>query len=120
MEITHVRTILEVYAGGMQTGNAGNYRRHVVAQKLPLLAINVLAAFTGLRTCEAGIDRADAIRMGIWKVFQKESVDDGKYRRIRSYGKRQGEEHRKRVPRTSPELANGKLEKMIQTFHPVT
>src|SRR5437016_8892695 len=113
MEILHARTILKIYAGEVQAGNAGKYRRHVVAQNLPLLAINALVSFTGLRTCEADIDSADAIRMGVWKVFQKESVDDGKYRRIRANGKSQGDEHRNRVPRTSPELANGKLEKMI-------
>lgn len=58
--------------------------------------------------------------MSVWKISQKESVDDGEYRRVRANGKRWGEEHRTRVPRTSPELANGKLEKMIQTFRAVT
>jgi hypothetical protein len=58
--------------------------------------------------------------MSVWKISQEESVDDGKYRRVRANGKHQGEEHRKRVPRTSPKLANGKLEKTIQKLHPVT
>src|SRR5215467_6951511 len=120
MEILCVRPILKIYARCLQAGDAGNYRRYVVTQKLPLLTINIFLPRTGFRTGGAGIDSADAVRMSVWKVFQKESVDDGKYRRVRANGKRQGEEHRKRVPRTSPELPHGKLKKMMQTFHPVT
>src|SRR5262245_14729392 len=120
MEVLHARTVLKIDAGSSQGGDAGHDRRHVVAQKLPLLTISVGLPVTGLRTCGPGIDGADTVRMSVWKISQKKSVDDGKYRRVRANGKRQGEEHRKRVPRTSPELANGKLEKTIQAFHPVT
>lgn len=31
--------------------------------------------------------------MSVWKISQKESVDDGEYRRVRANGKRLGEEH---------------------------
>jgi len=76
-----------------------------------LLTINVSLPVTGFRACGPRIDSADAVWMSVWKIPQKESVDHGKDRRVRANGKRQGEEYRKRVPRISPELANGKLEK---------
>lgn len=82
--------------------------------------MNVSLSVTGFRPCGPGVDGPDAVRMSVWKISQKESVDDGEYRRLRANGKRLGEEHRTRVPRTSPELANSKLEKMIQTFRAIT
>jgi len=59
MELLHARAILKIDARGEQARDAGNYRRHVVAQQLPLLTINVLLSVTGFRTCGLGIDGAD-------------------------------------------------------------
>jgi len=38
---------------------------------------------------------APTVRMSVWKIFQKESVDDGKYRRVYANGERQDQQHRK-------------------------
>jgi hypothetical protein len=109
MEILHARTILKIDAGGVQARDAGNYRRHVIAQQLPLLTIKVFLPVTGFRTCGPGIDGADAVRMGVWKISQKESVDDGKYRRVRANGKRQHKGHGHGETGIVPQLARCKL-----------
>src|SRR5437879_4637378 len=117
MEILHARTILKIDAGGVQAGDAGNYSRHVVAQQLPLLTINVLLPVTRFRTCGLGIDGADAVGMSVRKISQKESVDDGKYRRVRANRKRQRKDYCYDEPGIPPQLTDCRFEILFELTH---
>lgn len=54
------------------------------------------------------------------EVFQKESVNDEKYRVFAPMASARVKRTINQYPGLSPELANGKLEEMIQIFDPVT
>jgi hypothetical protein len=117
MDILRTFTGAEIHAGEAPSRSAGEERRRVVAQHLPLFAVQNAAVIGRLSAGNAHVDGAQALRLRIGKVFDHERIDDGEDRRIRADSQRQRENHRRGKAGIAAQLPHGKSEILRENAH---
>ena len=98
---------LEIHAGDTPSGDGGEERGHVVAQQLPLFAVQNAAPIGGLRPGDTHKDGAHALRVRIGQALQHQRVHNRKDSGIRANRKRQRKNHSQGEPWIAQQLAQG-------------
>ena len=94
----------EVRAGRQRRRDSGDERGHIVAQTLPLSAVDPAQFVGGVRALFALKEGSDAIGLRVGQALQHQRVHHGKDGRIGADGERQGEDDGRREARIAGEL----------------
>src|SRR5689334_6781807 len=71
LNILDARAGQKIHSRGLQAGNGRDQRRNVIAQQLPLFAVDILSLVEGYSSRPPGKDGRDALGIRVRQVFEQ-------------------------------------------------